>query len=319
MQLAIVMDPKQIKSAEGSTDIALVLEAQHRYGSVCLIEPQHIWLQDGIIWAKLRKAQVHDESDSYFDFITDYEQQPLAECDAVIMRKDPPFDMEYIFLTYLLEQAEEQGCLVVNKPRSLRDANEKMFTAWFPQCCPKSLVTSQVDQIREFAHSEEDIIIKPLEGCAGSSIFHVKADDPNLNVIIESMTSFGKRLVMVQRFIPAIKNGDKRILLVNGEPIPYALARVPAADDFRGNIAKGASVEGRELTEHDLWIASEVGPVLRERGLLFVGLDVIGNYLTEINVTSPTGVRELDRMFDLNICGSFFDQIESLLVVPEHE
>ena len=231
------------------------------------------------------------------------------------MRLDPPFDMDYIFLTYLLEQAEHQGCMVINRPESIRNANEKLFTTWFPHCCPKSLVTSQADLIRDFIQAENEVIIKPLEGLQGRSIFRVTAGNPNTNVIIENMTRCGEELVMIQKFIPAISEGDKRIIMINGEPLPYALARVPAADDFRGNLAAGATAEGRELTEHDQWIASEVGPVLREKGLMFVGLDVIGNYLTEINVTSPTGVRELDNMFELNICGQLFDEIESLLAV----
>ena len=315
MQLAIIMDPIDKIKPQASTDFAMLLEAQQRYGSVRFIDPTHVWLQDGIIWAKMRKIQVQDTRENYYEFITDYEVQPLSECDVVLMRKDPPFDMDYIFLTYLLEQAEQQGCIVVNKPASLRDANEKLFTAWFPHCCPKSLVTSQIDLIRDFASAESEIIIKPLNGNAGSSIFRVKAEDPNFNVIAENMTRHGRELVMVQQFLPAISEGDKRIILINGEPIPYALARIPSVRDFRGNLGKGATAEGRELTEHDHWIASEVGPVLRDKGLLFVGLDVIGKYLTEINVTSPTGVRELDHLFDTNICGTFFDQIEAQLVV----
>jgi glutathione synthase len=226
------------------------------------------------------------------------------------MRKDPPFDQEYIYATYLLERAESMGVYVVNKPQSLRDANEKLFTAWFPQCCAETLVAREPTRIRSFLHEQGEIILKPLDGMGGTSIFHLRKDDPNLSVILETMTQYNSRYVMAQKYIPEIKDGDKRILMINGEAVPYALARIPAQGETRGNLAAGGRAEGRELTEQDCWIASQVGPTLREKGLIFVGLDVIGDKLTEINVTSPTCVQELDQQFGLNIAGTLMDHIE---------
>lgn len=229
------------------------------------------------------------------------------------MRKDPPFDQEYVYATYLLERAEERGAYVINKPQSLRDANEKLFTAWFAHCCADTLVTREPFRIREFLSEHQDIIVKPLDGMGGTGIFRVRADDPNFSVITEIMTQYGSRFVMAQKFLPEIVNGDKRILMVNGEPVPYCLARIPAQGETRGNLAAGGRGEGRALTERDRWLAAQVGPTLREKGLVFVGLDVIGDYLTEINVTSPTCVQELDKQFGLNIAGLLFDHIATVL------
>jgi glutathione synthase len=231
----------------------------------------------------------------------------------VLMRKDPPFDMEYIYATYLLEQAQRKGCLIVNEPRSLRDANEKLFALRFPQCAPPTLVTRRGADLREFLEAHGDIILKPLGGMGGSSVFRVRRDDPNFNVIVETLTDRGTRFCMAQRFIHEILDGDKRILMVDGEAIPYALARVPRPGETRGNLAAGGRGEGRALTERDQWIAAEVGPELRRRGLYFAGLDVIGDYLTEINVTSPTCIRELDAQFDLDIAGDLLDRLEDKL------
>ncbi len=217
------------------------------------------------------------------------------------MRKDPPFDMEYVYATYILEQAEARGVLVVNRAQSLRDANEKLFTAWFPQCCPPSLVTREQSRLRAFLDQERDMIIKPLGSMGGDSIFRVRQADPNVGVIFETLTQHGQRYALAQRYIPEISAGDKRILLIDGEPIPYALARIPAQGETRGNLAAGGTGEGVPLTERDRWICEQVAPTLREKGLIFVGLDVIGDYLTEINVTSPTCIRELDRIYDINI------------------
>jgi glutathione synthase len=229
------------------------------------------------------------------------------------MRKDPPFDMEYIYTTYLLEQAEQKGCLMVNRPSSLRDANEKLFTAYFPECTPATLVTRDAKDIRSFHKEHGDIILKPLGGMGGASVFRIAQNDPNLGVIIETLTDHGTAYTMAQRYIPEITKGDKRILMVDGEPVPYALARIPAKGETRGNLAAGGRGEGVPLSERDRWIATQVGPVLKERGILFAGLDVIGDYLTEINVTSPTCIRELDTQFGLDIAGDLMDAIEAKL------
>jgi len=312
MKLGIVMDPIERITIKKDTSFALLLEAQERGYELFYMTPSDVWLQAGMCWGRMQELSVQDDPDRWYDFSEEI-VQPLAELDMLLMRKDPPFDMHYIYLTYLLEQAEAQELLVINKPSSLRDANEKLFTAWFPQCCPNTLVSSRYDLLRDFIAEEEHVVIKPLGAMGGQSIFSVKAGDPNLNVILETMTQNQTQLVMAQRFIPEITKGDKRVLLINGEPVQYGLARIPSADDFRGNIASGAHTEGVELSDHDLWICEQVGPTLAEKGLFFVGLDIIGDYLTEINVTSPTGVRELDALFNLNIAGDFFDTINDLL------
>ena len=236
---------------------------------------------------------------------------PLDELDVILMRKDPPFNMEYVYTTYILEQAELHGTLVVNRPSSLRDANEKLFTTWFPQCCTSSLVSRDHWQLTKFLQQHEDIILKPLDGMGGASVFRVRQEDPNTNVIIETLTDNGSKYAMAQRFLPEISAGDKRILMVDGEPIPYALARIPQSGETRGNLAVGGRGEGIPLSDRDFWIAGQVGPTLREKGILFAGLDVIGDYLTEINVTSPTCIRELDNQFGLNISAQLLDKIES--------
>lgn len=311
MKLGVLMDPIDQIHREKDTTFALLLEAQARAYEIYYLEPQDIWLQDGICWGRMNIIRVDDDPDDWFELAEEI-IQPLVDLDVFLMRKDPPFDMKYVYLTYLLEQAEARGLLVINKPASLRDANEKLFASWFPQCCPKTMVSSKMDLLRDFIDSEEHVVIKPLGSMGGKSVFSVQEGDPNVNVILETLTHNGQEMVMAQHFIPEIANGDKRILLINGEPVPHALARIPAEDDFRGNIASGARTEGRELTDRDYWICEQVGPTLREKGLNFVGLDVIGDYLTEINVTSPTCVRELEAAFDINICGDFFDYIESL-------
>lgn len=294
-----------------NTSFAILLEAQRRGWENYFLESHDVWLQDGIVWGRMNKIHVEDNLEHWFEF-SNIVEEPLNEhLDVLFMRQEPPFTIDYIYLTYLLEQAESKGLLVVNKPLGLRNANEKFFTTWFPQCNPKTLVTSQAKLIVEFIHEEKEIVVKPLAAMGGSSVFRVSEGDPNTNVILEVMTQKGSQLVMAQRFIPEIAQGDKRIILIDGEPIPYALARIPAPGDFRGNMVAGANIEGRELTERDRWICEQVGPTLRENGLIFVGLDVIGNYLSEINVTSPTGVRQLDTFFDLNICADLLDWVEN--------
>lgn len=309
-KLGIVMDPISAIHVEKDTSFAMLLAAQERDFEIYYMEPGDLWLQDGIPFGAMKTLRVKDDANHWFDVGNDH-RLPLAQLDALLMRKDPPFDINYVYLTYLLELAEKQGLFVVNKPASLRDANEKLFASFFPSCCPPTLVTSKASLLKQFIAEQHEIVIKPLGAMAGQSIFRLRAHDDNISVVIEMMTDNEKRLVMAQRFIPEIKNGDKRIILINGEPIPYALARIPAAGDFRGNLAAGAMGEGRALTDRDRWICQQVGPTLRDKGLYFVGLDVIGDYLTEINVTSPTGVRQLNKQFNLDIGGMLLDFISA--------
>ena len=310
--IGIVMDPISAINIKKDSSFAMLLAAQAKGWTIQYMEQQDLYLSQGKVMASMRDLQVNDDAENWYQ-LGEPKTRRLSELDAILMRKDPPFDMEYIYSTYLLEQAQSEGVLVVNPPQSLRDANEKLFTAWFPQCCPPTLVTRKKSLMREFQQQHGDIIIKPLDGMGGASIFKVSQDDPNFSVIVETLTELGKKSVMVQQYLPAIKDGDKRILLINGEPVPYALARIPAAGETRGNLAAGGRGEGRPLTERDHWICQQVGPKLREKGLLFVGLDVIGDYLTEINVTSPTCIRELDRQFNLNIAGDLMNCIEAHL------
>jgi glutathione synthase len=306
------MDPIEGININKETSFAMLLEAQSRGWELYYMEMGDLYLRDGRSGARMRRLEVERNEDEWFRFIEE-KDCPLDELDVILMRKDPPFDSEYIYATYLLERAEEKGVLVVNKPRSLRDANEKLFTAWFTQCCAPTLVARDSKMLRAFLKEQGEIILKPLDGMGGTSIFRLKEGDINLSVVLEIMTQHNSQFVMAQRYLPEITGGDKRILLVNGEAVPYALARIPAKGESRGNLAAGGRGEGRELTERDRWICSQVGPVLKEKGLIFVGLDVIGDYLTEINVTSPTCVQELDRQYGLNISGLLMDQIEQLL------
>ncbi len=308
-KLGMLMDPITHIHVEKDTSFAILLAAQKRGWENYYLESSSIWLQDGITWGRMQKITVMDNPDHWFS-LEDPIEQPLVDLDIFFMRKDPPFNMNYIHLTYLLEQAERQGLRVINKPSSLRDANEKLFTAWFPQCCPNTLVTSKMDLLKDFVRQEKIAVIKPLDAMGGRSVFKASAQDPNLSVIIETLTEHGQRLVMAQHFIEKIREGDKRILMINGNPVPFALARIPSGQDFRGNLAAGAKAEGRELCDRDTWICEQVGPTLREKGLFFVGLDVIGDYLTEINVTSPTCARELDKIFHLDIAGQLLDALD---------
>ena len=274
---------------------------------------QHdLFVRDGVPYGHTTLLKVEDDTSSWFSLGAEQEL-PLQELQVILMRKDPPFDMEYIYSTYILELAEKQGTLIVNRPSSLRDANEKLFTSHFPHCCPETLVSRDQDRLQAFARELGDIIVKPLDGMGGVSIFRIRQDDPNTSVILETITEQGSRTIMAQRFLPEFKQGDKRILVVNGQAIPYALARIPAEGETRANLAAGGTGVGVELTERDQWIAAQVGPTLRAMGLLFVGLDVIGDFLTEINVTSPTCVRELDQQYGLNISAVLMDAIEQQL------
>lgn len=309
IKLGMVMDSIDHINIKKDTSFAMLLEAQVRCWELHYMELNDLFLRNGRAYARTRTLTVQRNAQQWYRFIGE-QDIPLDQLDIIIMRKDPPFDQEYIYATYLLERAESMGVYVVNKPQSLRDANEKLFTAWFPQCCAETLVAREPARIRSFLHEQGEIILKPLDGMGGTSIFHLRKDDPNLSVILETMTQYNSRYVMAQKYIPEIKDGDKRILMINGEAVPYALARIPAQGETRGNLAAGGRAEGRELTEQDCWIASQVGPTLREKGLIFVGLDVIGDKLTEINVTSPTCVQELDQQFGLNIAGTLMDHIE---------
>ncbi len=311
-QLGILMDPIKAINIRKDSSFAMLLAAQARTFALLYMEQQDVFLRDGQPWGRMRNLSVRDDPTNWYEF-GGAEDRPLASLDILLMRKDPPLNMEFVYSTQLLELAERQGVLVINRPASLRDCNEKLFTAWFPQCCVPTLVTRNAERLRDFLADYRDIILKPLDSMGGASIFRVQTTDPNIGVIIETLTERGQRSIMAQRFIPAIAAGDKRILLVDGEPVPYALARIPAEGETRGNLAAGGRGEGVALTERDHWICQQVGPELRRRGLMFVGLDVIGDYLTEINVTSPTCIRELDRQFGLDIAGQLVDAIVAVL------
>jgi glutathione synthase len=306
------MDPIGSINVKKDSTFAMILAARRRGWTVHYMEQGDLWLEDGRVRAMTRPLEVRDDPRDWFA-LGGAEDRDLASLDAVLMRKDPPFDIEYVYSTYLLELAARDGCLVVNRPDSLRDANEKLFTAWFPQCCPETLVSRNMERLRGFLERQQDMVVKPLDTMGGASVFRVRAGDPNTGVILETITAHGRRTVMAQRFLPEYVEGDKRILLVDGEPVPYALARIPAAGESRANLAAGGRGEGVALTERDRWICAQVSPALRERGLMFVGLDVIGDYLTEINVTSPTCIRELDALYGLDIGGQLMDAIDSHL------
>jgi len=307
--LGIVMDPIERINIKKDSSFAMLLEAQARGYTIHYMGLNDLFLHNGQAHARTRYLTIQRDAQKWFEF-GDEQTLPLHTLPIILMRKDPPFDQEYIYATYLLERAEHLGARVINKPQSLRDANEKLYTAWFPQCCVETLVTREIARLREFLQAQREIVLKPLDGMGGASIFYLRLGDPNTSVILETMTHHQRRFVMAQRYLPEIVEGDKRILVIDGEAVPYALARIPAPGESRGNLAAGGRAEGRPLTARDRWIVEQVGPTLRQKGLLFVGLDVIGDYLTEINVTSPTCIQELDQHFGLNIAGYLFDRIE---------
>lgn len=311
-RLAVVMDPIGSIHYEKDSTLAMLWEAAARGWTLYYLEQGDLYWHDGQARGRRRPLKVYRDPERWFELGAP-EEAPLADHDVILMRKDPPFDLEYIYTTYLLEHAEAAGTLVVNRPASLRDANEKLYATWFPQCLPPTLVTSRRERLRAFWRTHTDIIVKPLHGMGGASVFRVAPHDPNASVIFETATEYDTRLVMAQRFLPEIAAGDKRILMIAGEPIPYALARIPAPGETRGNLAAGGSGVGQPLTARDRFLCDAVGPTLRQRGLLFVGLDVIGDYLTEINVTSPTCIRELDKLHGLNISARLFDTITAQL------
>lgn len=288
------MDPIQSINYLKDTSLSILLAAQRQGYKLFYIEQGDLFLENGLPFAEVCPLRVFDDPDCWYE-LDSRSAVPLDEIDVVLMRKDPPFDSEYIYSTYILEAAEKRGTLVVNKPQSLRDCNEKVFATEFPQCTPPLLVSRSLKRLKGFLQEHQDVVFKPLDGMGGTSIFRVKADDQNLNVILETLTQYGSQTIMAQKYLADISDGDKRVLIVDGEVIPYCLARIPSASDFRGNLAAGGRGEVRTLSDRDQWIAKQIAPTLVERGLLFVGLDIIGDYLTEINVTSPTCVQEIDR------------------------
>lgn len=316
--VGVVMDPIGGIKPWKDTTLAMLLECQRRDWIIEYMEPADLYLRHGEPRARRRRLSVADDNANWFSFGEEYDG-PLAELGVILMRKDPPFDLEYIYSTYVLERAEDEGVLVVNRPAALRDVSEKVYTAWFPQCCPPTLISSSMQRMREFLGEHGDIIVKPLDGMGGTSIFRVRTGDPNTSVILETLTGRGQRFAMAQRYLPEITDGDKRILLIDGEPVPYSLARIPAAGELRGNLAAGGRGEGRPLTRRDRWICEQVAPIARGKGLMFVGLDVIGDCLTEINVTSPTCVRELDTQYDINIAGTLMDAVAGRLARDRRE
>ncbi|NID15544.1 glutathione synthase [Luteibacter yeojuensis] len=310
LSVAVLMDPiRSIKIAKDTT-FALLLEASRRGHALLYMEQGDLAMRNGEAWARLRPLTVTEDPSGWFT-LGDPQWRPLAEVDIVLARKDPPVDAQFIYDTMVLERAQRAGCKVVNDPRSLRDCNEKLFSLDFPQCIVPTLVSRDAGELKAFVAEHGEVVLKPLDGMGGRGIFRVRAGDTNLNSMLETMLAGGRNFTVVQKYIPEITAGDKRILLIDGEPVPYALARIPQGDEFRGNLAAGGRGEGIPLSDRDRWIAAQVAPELIRRGLRFVGLDVIGDYLTEINVTSPTGLRELDARFGINIAGLLFDAIEA--------
>jgi glutathione synthase len=311
-QLGVVMDPIPGINPAKDSSLAMLLEAQRRGYALWYFEQNDLRLRNGVAEGRARSLHVKDSKTDWHELGAP-EAMPLAALDLILMRKDPPFGTEYIYTTYILERAELSGVLVINRPQSLRDMNEKVYTAWFPQCCPDTLITRSIGDMRAFLAEQGHIVVKPLHSMGGRSIFTVRKGDNNANVVFETLTDYGQQHAMAQRYIPEITRGDKRIIIVDGRPVSHALARIPAPDDNRGNLVAGAVPEVRELTERDRQICAEVGPVLRDRGVIFAGLDVIGDYLTEINVTSPTGIRELQKLGKLDVAGTLFDAIDARL------
>lgn len=314
-RLGVIMDPIAGINPKKDTTLALLLAAQERGFELHYMEMGDLLLRDGAAYLRTRRMQVRNDLNDYYEFIDDEAgvPRPAGDLDCLLMRKDPPFDTEYVFATHMLERVQAAGCLVVNDPRAIRDSSEKLFTAWFAPVCPPTLVTRTHSDLRAFLEEHQDLVLKPLDGMGGSSIFRVIAGDSNASVIFETLTALQTRYCMAQRYLPAITEGDKRILMVDGEPVPYALARIPGAGELRGNLAAGGRGVAQPLSDSDRHICSVVADELRARGLVFVGLDVIGDRLTEINVTSPTCVREIEAATDLNIGAMLINAIERRL------
>lgn len=311
LSIAVLMDPIGAIKVAKDTSFAMLLEAQRRGHALYYLQQGDLAVRDGVPRGRLTPLTVRDDPADWFTLGTP-DWRDLRELDVVLMRKDPPVDAEFIYDTMVLELAQRSGVKVINDPQSLRDCNEKLFALQFPQCIAPTLVARDAGQLRRFVAQHGEVVLKPLDGMGGRGIFRVKAGDSNLNSMLETLLDDGRQFAIAQKYIPQISEGDKRILVIDGEPVPYALARIPQGDEFRGNLAAGGRGEGVPLSQRDRWIVAQVAPELRRRGLLFVGLDVIGDYLTEINVTSPTCVRELDKQFGLNIAGQLFDVIERI-------
>ena len=309
MKLGVVMDPIETINFKKDSTLAMMIEAQRKGHEIIYITPDSLFINSGISYASSNKMEVRNDPSDWF---TKEEETiiELSELDSILMRQDPPFNSGYIYNTYVLEMAARQGVNIFNNPRSLRDCNEKVYATEFPQCCTKHLVSSRKDFLTDFVLENKDTVIKPLDGMGGASIFRVKANDPNLNVILETITDHFTEKVMIQEFIPEITEGDKRILIVDGKPMSASIARVPAEGELRGNLAAGASAVAKSLSDRDLWICEEVGPSLVEKGLLLVGLDIIGDYLTEINVTSPTCFKEYKELCDIDVAKIFIESVE---------
>lgn len=310
INLGIVMDPIRDINIKKDSSFAMLLAAQKKSWNIFYIEMADLFLEQGVAKARIRRLSVKRDAENWFEFLSD-EVINLDTLDVVLMRKDPPVDSEFIYATHILERAEKQGVLIVNRPQSLRDCNEKLYATDFPQCCPAVLVGRDQSRLKAFCEQEGDVIFKPLDGMGGASIFRVKWGDSNLSVILETLTQHGTKQIMAQRYLPEIKKGDKRILIIDGVAVPYALARIPGQGELRGNLAAGGRGEAQPLTERDYWIVDQIKDDLRERGLLFVGIDVIGDYLTEINVTSPTCIQEIDKAYETDIAGQLMTAIEN--------
>lgn len=306
IQVGVVMDPIATINFKKDTSLALMYAAQEKGCQLWYMEQADLYIHNGRAMARMAPVTVTMNPNHWYD-LGDYEERPLADLNIMLMRKDPPFDSEFIYSTYILERAEEEGVLVANKPQSLRDCNEKIFATAFPELMTPTLVTRRADLLKAFHKEQGDVIFKPLDGMGGSSIFRLKNDDPNVSVIIETLTNHGAQQIMAQRYIPEITAGDKRILMIDGKPVPYCLARIPASGETRGNLAAGGTGVTQPLSDENRAIAEQVGPFLKEKGLYFVGLDVIGNNLTEINVTSPTCVREISRDSGIDVAGQLVD------------
>jgi glutathione synthase len=311
LNIAVVMDPIEHIKIKKDSSIAMLWAAAARGHKLWYLEQGDLFVRDGEAFGDMAGLTVFENYDQWFER-GEKQARPLKDVDVILMRKDPPFDMNFVYSTYILEKAEQAGVLVVNKPQSLRDCNEKFFATHFPQCMVPTLITADMKKLRAFVQEQGDAIVKPLDGMGGTGIFRLSAGGPNIGATLESLTLNGSVPIMAQRYIPEISNGDKRILMINGEPVPYGLSRIPQGDEIRGNLAAGGRGEARELTDRERWIAAQVGPELKKRGLIFVGLDVIGDYLTEVNVTSPTCIREIDAAFNYGIADKLITKIEEL-------
>ena len=310
LKIGIVMDPIESITPYKDSSLAMLLEAERRNAEIHYFEQKDVRLLSGKALGQSTLLDVRDDNDDWYTF-GERQEIELGDLDAILMRKDPPFDMEYVYTTYILDRAQADGALIVNAPQALRDMNEKAYTAWFPECTPTTLITRSMDEMKAFLAEHDRVVAKPLDGMGGRSIFVVHKGDKNANVIFETLTDYGKYFAMAQVYIPEITAGDKRILLIEGEPVPYALARIPTGDDNRGNMVAGAVARGQGMSKRDFEICEQVGPALRDAGVLFAGIDVIGDYLTEVNVTSPTGIRELEGVSDVRVAEGVLDAISS--------